>query len=202
MSKGEKGGVERSILAQAAAGLELELRRFDELAQTVAKIPLDSQKNLERAAKTLNEVADSEERVNANVRALLDAIHGARERKDASALVIGTRASEIAARVQEFAQLIERLAALGTEASSINALVQELATIVREANDKTSALARIEEVQTRLGKAVDDAQTLRDAAKDKEATEIAQQADSIRQQMSAARNRLKLLAEKLSEAPS
>jgi len=197
-----KSDVERSILAQAAAGLELELRRFDELATTVTKLPLDTEKNLQRAGKTLTEIADSEQRVNAHVRALLEAIHGARDRKDASAVLVANRAAEIAVRVQEFAGLLERLRALGGEAANINVLMQEVANAVRDKSDKGSALSRIEEVQTRLETVVENAQSLRETAKDKDAPDIAQQADSIRQQITAARNRLSLLAEKISQEPS
>ncbi len=203
MVKADKGGVERSILAQAAAGLELELRRFDELAATVNKIPLDSEKNLERAGKPLSEVADSEQRVTANVRALLEAMHAERDRKEASEAPHRRRAAEIEARVKDFSGLLERLSALGSEAAEINGLVQELAAAMKEAaGDKRGALTRIEEVQSRMGQAVENAQSLQNAAKEKDVVDIAQQADSIRQQIAAARNRLKLLAEKMAEKSS
>src|SRR5205823_4692682 len=73
-----------SPLATSAAALESELHRYLDLATVAQRIPLNSEKNLDRAARAIKDAMDSQERVSANVRALFEAItraRGARQRE-------------------------------------------------------------------------------------------------------------------------
>src|SRR4029079_2533945 len=62
-------------LAEAAMALEQEIDRFEELAATARRLPLDTRKSLERAAKTTTEAAGSQDRVNGALGALVPAIN-------------------------------------------------------------------------------------------------------------------------------
>src|SRR5689334_21694829 len=75
-----------SPLASSAVALEAELRRYFDLATVAQKVPLNSEKNLERAARSMREAMDSQERVGVQVRALFEAITHARESQEAMAL--------------------------------------------------------------------------------------------------------------------
>src|SRR5438128_6544041 len=64
---------EGSALSSAAAALEVELRRFEQLGQLARKIELNSERNLEKAARATQEAAESQQRVAQHVRDLVSA---------------------------------------------------------------------------------------------------------------------------------
>src|SRR5881275_2299243 len=72
-------------LGAAAAALDAELRRFEQIAELLARLKLDSEKNLDRATRTAQDAAQSEERVAAAVRDLVAAVARARERQEGQA---------------------------------------------------------------------------------------------------------------------
>src|SRR5437764_4749602 len=61
-------------LGAAAAALDAELKRFDQIAELLSRLKLDSEKNLDRAARAVQEAAQSEEKVVAAVRDLVAAV--------------------------------------------------------------------------------------------------------------------------------
>src|SRR5207248_4079275 len=67
-------------LGQAAAALDAELRRFDQIAELISRLKLDSEKNLDRATRAAQDAVQSEEKVAAAVRELVAAVARARER--------------------------------------------------------------------------------------------------------------------------
>src|SRR4051794_37986269 len=105
-----------SPLATSAAALENELRRYFDLSTLAQKIPLNSEKNLDRAARAIRDAMDAQERVSANVRALFEAITQAREAQEASAGALAKHAEQMAARAAELGELLHKFASLGEEA--------------------------------------------------------------------------------------
>src|SRR5215218_7721133 len=118
---------EPTELGQAAEGVDEELRRFEVLADTVLRTPLDSEKNLERASKALRDVAESDERLVAQLQRLVAAVGGIRDRQQEHARGVNARAEELQARTQAFQGLLQRYAGLGRSAADLNAVVQDIA---------------------------------------------------------------------------
>src|SRR5436305_997265 len=108
-------------LGAAAAALEAELRRFDQIAELLARLKLDSEKNLDRAMRAAQDAAQTEERVSAAVVELVAAVARARERQEGQATAVAERAREVGARRIELQAIVGRFAELGSEASAINA---------------------------------------------------------------------------------
>src|SRR5689334_18954955 len=119
--------IPKSELAMAAAALDGELRRFAELGDTARRIPLSSEKNLERAGRATQEAAESQERVAARVNELIAVITAARTRQEEQAQAILERAKEIQARSVEYRELLQRFGALGADARAIHEPVQTAA---------------------------------------------------------------------------
>src|SRR2546423_4827923 len=107
-------------LGAAAAALESELRRFEQLAELATRVELKSQKNLERATRAAQDAAQAQDRVGERVRALVEEIALARARQEEQAKALGARAEEIQSRRQALEALLERFARLGTDASEVN----------------------------------------------------------------------------------
>jgi hypothetical protein len=177
-------------LTAAAEALESELRRYEELAAELQQERLDSEKALRRAAQALVALRTSDERLGTHVGALVAAINAARDRQQAQASAVAGRAEEIGARSTRFAALLERFEALGGDAAELNHLVQQLAAHDKPTNGEAGGFA---EVDTRLGRLADDAGTLAASAQDENFPELARRADSLRQQLLSARNKLRLL---------
>jgi hypothetical protein len=192
----------RASLAVVAAALDEELQRFEELSATARRLPLKSQKNLERAAQTTREAAASQERFGAHLRALVDAVAAARDRQQVGADTLAEAAQAIEQRWARFEALMARFGAIGTEAGVINTLVQEVGALRRDGPNATppaAIVARLREIQAQMTTVIESAQGLARDATDDDLVDVARQSDALRQQILAARNKLHLLEQRLAE---
>jgi len=169
-------------LGAAAAALEAELRRFDQIADLLSRLKLDSERNLDRAVRAAQDAGQIHERVAAAVVDLVAAVARARERQEGQAKAVAERAREVGARRTELEAIVERFVDLGREASAINALLKEGGPL--------------DEAAGRMEKIAETAKGLRDDAEGRGFAEPARQAESLRQQMLSARNKLKLVERK------
>ena len=179
MTKADKA----SDLSEAALALDHELRRFEDLAEQAAHVKLNTEKNLERATEALSRAAESQDRINAHVQKLVAAVQSARIKQESDAEALMARAQEIANRRAQFAQVLQRMGGLGQMAKE----VQELLT------DGNFKLA---EVQERMQRVADDAADIGRSAVELDMEDLARQAEVLRAQVLAARNKIALLAKK------
>lgn len=177
---------EGSELVMAARALETELRRFAAHAETAAKSPLRTRKQIERAAKQLETVAASEEALNRHVQALLSAIQQARARKDEQVAAVAASAQKLQERTARYQQLMETYAELGHAAAALN----------------TMDPGATENLHDSLGELAARAEALGASAAADGFDDIAQQAESMREQLLSLRNKVKLLLEKEHPLPS
>jgi chromosome segregation ATPase len=170
-----------SELAEAAHTLDQELRRFEELSGRAARVKLNSAKNLESATEALTRAAESQDRIQAHVRKLVEAVQAARQKQEVDAAALMARAQEIAARRARFAQVMERMAGLGQMAKEVQELLRE-------------GPGKLGEVEERMQKVADDAADVAREALEQEMEDVARQAEVLRQQVLAAKNKVGLLA--------
>lgn len=204
MSKQEKADGGWGDLTEAARALERELRRFEELAMAARRTSLDTHRSIERAAKATTEAAGGQQRVDMALGALVQAIAAVRERHEANAAALQARGEEIRVRADVFGALFERYSALGEEGKTLNELVQDAAARQREATTPEAIralVALIATIEERMTHLVDSARELGQAATSASITDLAQQADSLRQQVAAARNKMGLLRKSLEPQP-
>jgi methyl-accepting chemotaxis protein len=200
MSKRQQS--ESSELVNAAMAIEEELRRFETLAEEVRTSPLRSQKNLEKMGKLLNTVADCDERMVASMRSLLGVLNQWRERQQELATQVNNRAQELQERTKVYQALMERFAGLGQEAGSLSSLMQEVAGRTQQgqpvqAEEIISSLQKVNEGMTQVA---ENAESLASDAAAQDFVDVARDAESLRQQLLAARNRANLLQQKLHPA--
>ena len=130
-------------LVAAAQNLEEELRRCEEAAAEAAKIRLNSEKHLARAAKALKAASEHREGMGAKVNALLAAITAARGRADEAAARMEARAGEIRARM-------DRFQAFQARSGEIAAAVRELTAFAKQAKSPKEILERLAPVEDRV----------------------------------------------------
>ncbi|RUO88346.1 hypothetical protein D7Y11_35875 [Corallococcus sp. AB018] len=192
-----------SELVSAAQSLDAELLRFEALSEQLKEAPLTSEKHLERASKTLKDLADLDDALRMRVGALVQAITGVRNRQQAQADAVNVCAQELQQRTEVFKELLTRYGALGQSAADLNGRMQEFAALRQQATRTVEEDARLTEVftalQARMAEVADDAATLTLAAEEAKFTDIGRQADSLRQQLLSARNKLGLLHQSLSK---
>jgi hypothetical protein len=196
-----KDSADSSPLLAAAEAFDAELERFARLTEAARHGNLGSQKALERAAESLQEIADCEEQMQAQARALMAALGAAREQQEKQAALAAQRAEEVRDRTAVYGDLLKRFQTLGAEAAELNVMGQALSARKREGGEATNAeLARdpalasgLRDLAQRMGEVADHAQELNTAARDADFEDVARQAESLRQQLLAARNKVQLL---------
>jgi uncharacterized coiled-coil DUF342 family protein len=186
-----------SALTGAAAALEDELRRYASLSSNAVKMPLTTEKGIDRAAKAIAEAAESQQRIAEHVKSLIEAINEARETQQTSATTLNERADVIAQRREELAALLARFGKLGEVGQALNAGLQKVAAYkpdpygasaeTKEVRDALDAIAN------GLSTCAEHAAQLATEAQGLEFEDLARQADGLRQQILATKNRLSLV---------
>jgi chromosome segregation ATPase len=179
---------DKPSLTDAAAALQAELDRFEALAATLRKMPLASKKNIERAARSIQEAVGFEERLTGRLRGLVEAINDASRRQQESAASIVERGREIEARDAEYREVLGGYAALGGEAQELAVLAQELTSKPIEQSED-----RLDELLERMTSLGDRVQEITRTAASKGMDDVGRAGDALKQQIAAARNRLLLL---------
>jgi chromosome segregation ATPase len=200
---GHSKPAEAPPLVAAAEAFDETLQRFAALANGLRKGTLDSQRNLERAAETLKEVASCEEELQAHAQALMSALGSARDAQQAQAETVRVRALEIQSRSEDLARLMRGFEAIGRDAAALNASAQQLAARKRTPDEMVKdgeLLAGLDELHERMTAVLGAGETLAGEARTADFDDLAAKVDSLRQQILAARNKINLLKEALVRA--
>lgn len=171
-----------SPLVEAATALDAELTRFEESTVAFQRLGLDSQKNLDRATKLLNDLAAAEATLGQKVQLLVTAINGVRDRQLAQVEAVKAKSVQIQERSAVFAGLLDQFQQLGKGAGALNEKLKP---------SGQPGANPIVDVQTEMTNLATRAEALATIAKDQDFDDLARQADGLRQQILAARNKLR-----------
>lgn len=188
-------------LSGAASRIEEELTRFEQLLHELSR-PVSTDKALQRARAALEECSSCEERLAATLTAFAQAIQGIQTRQQNCMEILNERVGQIQARHADRSALVERLALLGVRTGEISKPIVALGetawhTVTPE------LLASVSEVSTRLEGAIGEAAEICASARASDWSDLARDADALKQQLQAVRNQVVLGQRKLSsQAPS
>ncbi len=186
----------RGPLVEAAYALEAEFREVESLMQSALRLPLVSQRNLERTGEALTELSKVEDRIAPRLQALLAALDTLRSGQQGTIEQLQGRVQEFLARRETFEGLTARYREILADGTRLNAAVQSLGTGSEQ--DGASVQTIIED----LAGLVSATETLRQQAREAEFAELAHETDGLRQQLSSARNRMVQVAERLASTPA
>jgi hypothetical protein len=100
--------------------------------------------------------------------------------------------------------LLERYGALGQSAAELNQRMQEFAAQRNKSQgtgeQNTELIGILDALNERMGQVADEAQAVTGLAEEQDFTDIGRQADSLRQQLLSARNKLNLLRQGLASS--
>jgi hypothetical protein len=178
-----------SELVAATMALDEELQRVEKLAHGVLNTPLDSRRNLEKAARATGETVEAQTRVGERIRVMLEALNAARGKNEITVDALQKKSLEMKERSDAFGALMGRFEAIGREAREITAMAQASAGGGSE---------RLAELDTRMSQLADTAKSLWQDAGDGDWPELARDAEALRQQVLAVKNKLSLIAKRLS----
>jgi hypothetical protein len=189
---------ERSAFAQAALSLDSEFAEFERLARELEKLPIDSESGMERARKLLGHFEGVGERIDEGMHALARNLDEARQRTEAIAQQVTERARAIQERQVQTNEMFERFQKLSDMARQITVAVGQLMQ-PREtelsSEEKNLILSKLPEVDEKMGVIVDEARKLMDDARHAKLKTLERSADSLRQSLQSARQKLSLVVD-------
>ena len=200
MSKRDKSP--SSELVAAAESLDAQLTRFESLAEQFRKAPLNSEKNLERASKLLRTWPSRIGAQRQRERAGGGGDDHTGPAADAGRVRQRPRPGFAAARggVQGAAGALRRPGAERRGAQRADAGVRRAAREGRDARGQPEVLGTLDALNQRMGEVADEAQAVTKLGEEQDFSDIGRQADSLRQQLLSARNKLQLLRKGLASS--
>jgi hypothetical protein len=191
-----------SPLVAAAAALDEELRAYDDLAEEAHHAPLTTEKGLERGLRAVRESTARNDSIQEKLRALVSQIEEARLRQVKSLETLLGAARAVQARSEQHAVLTQRFAALGVSAGQVNALANELSAKRVDGASDTEVLEGIGRMQKHMADVLAEAEALSALATEQEWSDLSRQADAVRQQVLAVKNKLALAQRAVAERAS
>jgi chromosome segregation ATPase len=185
-----KNGKHVSELVSAAYALEDQLTTLEALSRTVRKHRLDSEKNIVRAAKDLNEVLKLPEALSAGLVALGTAMQQMQQRQQVALEPLAAYAKELQQRRDRLQTHMVAYAALGQAAADI-------ATLLQAGADQSATLT---DAQARLDTIAEGARALCEAGRADDFPDVVRDADALKQRASALRRRLDVVLTQLANA--
>jgi chromosome segregation ATPase len=169
-----------------------ELRAYDELARDAQRIEIDGEKSIARAARMLEDATKRQPAIQEKLRALVGEIEAARLQQQKSLDTLVEVSQSLQARATQYSELMDRFAELGEAAKGVNSLTTALSARRSEGAHEGELLAGLQELELRMNTVVERAESLAHDAEQYGWPEIARQADAVRQQVNAAKNKLVL----------
>jgi chromosome segregation ATPase len=170
-------------LGAAAQTIENDQKRLEELARALQKTKLQTEKNINRAARELQEALGQQESLAVSLRALGQAMVRMQERQQAAVNALSERATEIQTRRMRLSEHMIRYATLGSKAA-------ELLEAMSAALGQPTQSQAVAEANAKLDAVVEEAAALSREARDEDFTEVAHEADVLKQKFQAIRTQL------------
>jgi chromosome segregation ATPase len=200
MSKPRDG----SPLIEAVRAFDAELERFAKAATSACRRSLDSKRELEKAAESVNEAADAEKAMQVRAQELVVALKAAEADQQARAEALRARTEEIQARSNAYDALADRYRQLGAAGGQLADAAQKLRSDTsadQPAPAKAELLSGIADLERRVSELRTAARALAEDARADKFEDLAGEAHSIEQTLSALRNKLLLAQKAASMAP-
>jgi DNA repair exonuclease SbcCD ATPase subunit len=191
-----------SALVQAVREFDEELDRFAHAASAACRRALDSRRQLEKAAQAVTEAAQAETALQGRAQALLQALRAAQEEQQSRAEALRARAQEIQTRFATYEQLAERYQKLRDDGAGLVEAAQKLREDTRPDQPtpgKAELLSGLAALEERVAALRGDARAVAADAQAAQFEDLATEAHSVEQTLSALRNKL-LLAQKAAAA--
>jgi len=182
-------------LLAAARALADDVTRFETLSVELARLPLNSEKSLQRARQALQACSEHETKLASSLRGFAEAMQALQESQRQSMDRTAEAAQRVQKRQEQRSELERRVAQLGSQARDVS---QPVSSLVEAPGGSPDVLAPLAEVGRRLDAVIDDAGSVYELARQGEWSDLERETQSLREQLQALRNRVLLMRRKLS----
>jgi uncharacterized protein YukE len=196
---------EGSALVQAVRAFDDELDKFARAASSACRRNLDSKRELEKAAEAVREAAEAEKMMQQRAQELLSALKAAEADQQTRADALRVRTEEIQARFDAYEQFAVRYRKLGEEGAQLVEQAQKLRTDSAPGSTppgKAEIVLGLSDLEKRVSELRDTARALAADAQTGKFEDIASEAHSVEQTLSALRNKLLLAQKAAASTPS
>lgn len=198
------GKTSSSALVEAARALDQEVARYESSLGELARIDMVSEKTLQRAGRSLEACAQHQTDLARLLGAFAAAMGEMKERQERCVAETNAAADRVKARFESRAALLARVAVLGAKTGEIiGPMAAATAPDAGDPSAVTSVLAQLEGVTSKAEEVIAEAESVRQAAKAESWQDVERDADSLRQQLQSAKNKVLTAQRALAErAPS
>lgn len=194
-----------SEFGQAAVTLDAALVEFEKLVGEFDRLVVESDKGLERGLTLLDEIQACRNRLEAGMQALSQTLTEARNRNERAEKIVAEKGVLLEGRRREAEQMFARFKTLGDAVVQINASLIHLkdqAAAGMSEEDKALLVTRFPEVGSQLEILIGEAKKLVEEARAAGLKGLERNADSLRQSLASAHNRIHLLVTRQADIAS
>jgi DNA repair exonuclease SbcCD ATPase subunit len=194
-----------SALIEAVRAFDAELERFSRAAGAACRRPLDSKRDLERAAAAVSDAADAEARLQECAQELARALQAAQADQQARAESLRTRAEEIRERLETYGKLATRYQQLGAEGAALAEAAQKINALSRPSerpSSRAELVVGLADLEQRVSELRATARALGADARASRFEDLAAESHAVEQTLSALRNKLLLAQQAAAANPS
>jgi len=194
-----------SEFGQAAVTLDSALVEFEKLVGEFDRLVLQSDKGLERGLTLLDEISACRNRLEAGMQLLSQTLTQARTRNEQAEKIVAEKGMLLEGRRREAEQMFARFKTLGDAVVQINTSLIHLkdqAAAGMSDDDKAMLVNRFPEVGAQLEILIEQAKKLVEEAREAGLKTLERNADSLRQSLASAHNRIHLLVTRQAEPDS
>ncbi|MEO8183576.1 MAG: hypothetical protein ABI895_32490, partial [Deltaproteobacteria bacterium] len=188
-----KSGGPVSEFLRAAEKVETEMSRLEALSRAACRAKLNTEKNITRAARDLQEAMAQQERLARELRVFGEGMTQMQLRQQSAMNALGEQALELQQRVASLSEHMQRFQALGVKANEVARALRDLAPgAPSEANGSSSEAHAVTplDIDARFRALLDETKGLVESARAADFPEVASESDALKQRLLAVGSRL------------
>ena len=186
-----KGRGQPSEFLAAAQAVETDMSCLEALAQAARRVNLNTEKNIARAARGLQEAMAQQERLGEKLRQFGESMLQMQSRQQSAVTSLSEQALEVQRRMASFSEHMQRFQALGARA---NEVAQALRDVAAETAGDSNGAARgrlgLQEVDARFRQLLEELKALADSARAQNFPDVASETSALQQRLHALSPRL------------
>jgi hypothetical protein len=166
--------------------------RFESLTRAARRVNLDTEKNIARAARDLQEAMAQRERLTGQLQKLGEAMLQMQSRQESAVTTLAEQALEVQKRVASLSKHMDDFRALGAKASEVGQALRDLgAESTSHSNGAVAQEALTpQDIDLRFRQLLEDAKALLESARAEDFPDVASETDALQQRLHALRPRL------------
>jgi hypothetical protein len=185
-----KGGGPVSEFLRAAETVETEMSRLEALSRAARRARLNTEKNIARAARDLQEAMAQQERLARELRVFGEGMAQMQLRQQSAMQVLTEQALELQKRVASFSEHMQRFQALGVKANEVAQALRDLTPGATGGSNGAGHAVTPLDIDARFRELLEETKSLVESARAEDFPDVASESDALRQRLLAVGSRL------------